>query len=69
MNTVTGPFTAIVNGNHTGLAGCDREDCELPCLRKDAVLAKRNSPGYMYSGGSREPIPFGDCRSFIPNGS
>lgn len=51
MNKVTGKYTAIVDGQPTGLAGC--KGCPLNCLRKDnrleVVLSTRS-----------------DCPLFIP---
>ena len=66
MNKVTGPYTAVVNGTLTALAGCPRTDCGLPCLRKDPFLAKAERQGYRYIDGDWQPVPWRECSTFIP---
>jgi hypothetical protein len=65
MNKATGPYSAIVNGTPTSLAGCPRTDCRLPCLRKDPLLEKAERQGYRLINGDWQPIPWRECGAYI----
>jgi len=41
MNKVMNKYTARINNNVRGLAGCNNTSCKLDCLRKDKKLAYR----------------------------
>ncbi|NCA72716.1 MAG: hypothetical protein EOM91_22195 [Sphingobacteriia bacterium] len=66
MNRATGPYSAIVGGKPTALAGCPRTDCPHGCLRKDAMLAKAERQGYQYIDRQWSPIDWRTCSTFIP---
>ena len=68
-NRVTSAYTAIVRGKSTGLAGCGHPGCPRPCLRRDPQLDKHNGHGYRLVDGRPEPIPWQECRTFIPAGA
>lgn len=55
-NHVIGPYLAVVDGQETGLAGCNNTECGWHCLRKDARLKLRKA-------FSRSEF---SCRLFIP---
>lgn len=57
QNKVTGPYTAIIRGVSTGLAGCNSINCPRQCLRKHQTLAYRDT------------FPIADCRLYIPAAS
>lgn len=48
VNVVTGPYSAIVDRQPTGLAGCTNMSCPVRagCLRGDDILVKSVSPSY-----------------------
>lgn len=59
MNRVISPYSAIVDGTRTGLAGCTNSCCKKPCLRKHESLACRH--GFKADAN-------GTCITFIEGG-
>lgn len=41
MNKVVSPYSAIVNGRESALAGCKSAHCKRDCLRKNPMLVSR----------------------------